>query len=188
MALKLIIIIASTRPGRGGPAVAKWFDEFARNNNRFEPVLIDLAELNLPVFDEPNHPRLKDYHHEHTRKWSAIVESGAAFVFVTPEYDYFTPPSLSNALIYLWQEWNYKPAGFVSYGGVSGGLRSVESVKGLMAGLRMVTIPEGVAVQSYQQYIDDEGVFQATESMTNSASAMLAELEKWATALKPLRA
>jgi len=188
MALKLNIIIASTRPGRGGPAVAKWFDEFVRNNGGFEPVLIDLAELDLPIFDEPNHPRLKDYQHGHTRKWSEIVSSGDAFVFVTPEYDYFTPPSLTNALIYLWQEWNYKPVGFVSYGGVSGGLRSVESVKGLMAGLRMVPIPEGVAVHSYQQYIDDEGVFQATESMANSASTMLGELAKWAGALKPLRA
>ncbi len=188
MALRLNIIIASTRPGRGGPAVAKWFNEFARQDGRFEPVLIDLAEINLPIFDEPNHPRLKKYEHAHTRKWSEIIDSGDAYVFVTPEYDYFAPPSLTNAMIYLWQEWNYKPAGFVSYGGVSGGLRSVESVKGLMAGLRMVPIPEGVPVSSYQQYINDEGVFQPSESIVTSTMTMLGELTKWAGALKQLRA
>jgi NAD(P)H-dependent FMN reductase len=188
MALRLNVIIASTRPSRGGPAVAKWFNEFARQDGRFEPVLVDLADINLPLLDEPNHPRLKKYEHAHTSKWSEIIEEGDAYVVVTPEYDYFAPPSLINALICLSQEWNYKPIGFVSYGGVSGGLRSVESVKGLMAGLRMVPIPEGVPVPAYQQFINDEGVFQANELMTTGATTMLSELVKWATALKQLRA
>ena len=181
MVLRLNIIIASTRPGRGGPAVAKWFNEFAKQDGRFEPVLIDLADRNLPIFDEPNHPRMKKYEHAHTRKWSEIVDSADAYVFVTPEYDYF-------AMIYLWQEWHYKPAGFVSYGGVSGGLRSVESVKGLMAGLRMVPIPEGVPVHSYQQFINDEGVCQPNDAIMTNATNMLGELTKWAGALKQLRA
>ncbi|UGY09164.1 NADPH-dependent FMN reductase [Phyllobacterium pellucidum] len=187
MALKLNIIIASTRPGRGGPAVAKWFHEFASLDARFETALIDLAEINLPLLDEPHHPRMQKYEKARTKRWSSLVDAADATVFVTPEYDYFAPPSLINALIYLSKEWNYKPAGFVSYGGVSGGMRSVESVKGLVAGLRMMPIPDGVAVHSYQQFIDDEGVFQPTESMTGSAATMLAELAKWAEALKPLR-
>lgn len=186
MALKLNIIIASTRPGRGGPAVAKWFNEFAKQDGKFEPVLIDLADIDLPILDEPNHPRMKKYEKAHTKKWSEIVDSGDAYVFVTPEYDYFAPPSLVNALIYLWQEWNYKPAGFVSYGGVSGGLRSVESVKGLVTGLRMVPIPEGVAVATYQKFINENGVFEAHESHQTSATTMLSELAKWAAVLKPL--
>jgi NAD(P)H-dependent FMN reductase len=188
MALRLNIIIASTRPGRRGPAVARWFNEFARQDSRFEPVLTDLADVNLPIYDEPNHPRLKKYEHAHTRKWSEIIDSGDAHVFVTPEYDYFAPPSLTNAIIYLSQEWHYKPAGLVSYGGVSGGLRSAESIKGRMAGLRMVPIPEGVPVPSYQQFINDEGVFQPNELITTGATTMLTELAKWATALKQLRA
>lgn len=129
MALKLNIIIASTRPGRGGPAVAKWFNDFAKADGKFEPVLVDLADYDLPILDEPNHPRMKKYEHEHTKKWSEIIDLGDAYVFVTPEYDYNAPPSLINALIYLWNEWNYKPASFVSYGGISGGLRAVEFCK-----------------------------------------------------------
>jgi NAD(P)H-dependent FMN reductase len=187
MALRLNIIIASTRPGRGGPAVANWFYEFARKDGRFEPVLVDLAGVNLPILDEPNHPKMKKYEHAHTKRWSDIVDSADAYVFVTPEYDYNAPPSLTNALIYLFNEWSYKPAAFVSYGGISGGLRSVESIKGLIAGLHMVPIPEGVPIPNYRQYINDEGVFEANDPMKAGAATMLDELLKWATALKPLR-
>ncbi|MGH7006686.1 MAG: NADPH-dependent FMN reductase, partial [Alphaproteobacteria bacterium] len=110
-----------------------------------------------------------------------------AYVFVMPEYDYNAPPSLINAMIYLWNEWNYKPAGFVSYGGVSGGLRAVESIKGLMSALRMVPLGEGVPIPAYQQHVNDEGVFQPNELITTGATTMLSELSKWAGALKPLR-
>ena len=187
MALKLNIIIASTRPGRGGPAVAKWFNEFAGHDGKFEPVLIDLADLDLPIFDEPNHPRMKKYEHAHTKKWSEIVDSGDAYVFVMPEYDYNAPPSLINAMVYLWNEWNYKPVGFVSYGGVSGGLRAVESIKGLISALRMVPLGESVPIPAYQQFINEEGVFTPNELVTTGATTMLSELAKWAGALKPLR-
>ena len=70
--------------------------------------LVDLADFNLPVYDEPNHPRLRQYVHDHTKAWSASVEAAAAFVFVTPEYNYFAPPALMNALDYLLHEWSYK--------------------------------------------------------------------------------
>src|SRR3954470_7890398 len=78
MAPRLNIIIGSTRPGRFGPSVANWFDGFAREYGAFEPALVDLADLDLPVYDEPNHPRLRQYAHEHTRRWSASVEAADA--------------------------------------------------------------------------------------------------------------
>src|SRR5262245_20375897 len=118
--LNLHVVIVSTRPGRGGPAVARWFVEQASSHGAFQMKLVDLAEVNLPLLDEPSHPRLRDYKHEHTKKWSATVAEADAFVFVTPEYNYSAPASLINALDYLFHEWAYKPAGFVSYGGVSG--------------------------------------------------------------------
>ena len=111
MAPRLNIIIGSTRPGRLGPAVANWFDGFAREHGAFEPVLVDLADFDLPVYDEPNHPRLRQYVHEHTRRWSASVDAADAYVFVTPEYNYLAPPALVNALDYVLHEWAYKPAG-----------------------------------------------------------------------------
>ena len=101
MAPRLNIIIGSTRPGRVGPSIAAWFETHARAHAGFEPVLVDLADFNLPVYDEPNHPRLRQYVHDHTKAWSASVEAADAFVFVTPEYNYFAPPALVNALDYV---------------------------------------------------------------------------------------
>src|SRR5687767_4262370 len=98
---KLHVIVCSTRPGRKGLAVAQWFFEHAKRHGGFDLALIDLKDVNLPVFDEPEHPRLGKYVNDHTKKWSATVDAADAFVFVTPEYNYGTPPSLLNALTYL---------------------------------------------------------------------------------------
>ncbi len=92
--LYLQVIVASTRPSRQGPLVGAWFVERARAHGNFNVELVDLAEVNLPMFDEPAHPRLARYEHEHTKAWSAIVDRADAFVFVTPEYDHGTPVSL----------------------------------------------------------------------------------------------
>src|SRR5262245_62080206 len=73
MAPRLNVIIGSTRPGRVGPVVAKWFEGFARQHAGFEPVLVDLDEFRLPVYDEPKHPRTREYQKEHTGAWSASV-------------------------------------------------------------------------------------------------------------------
>src|SRR5690606_6473432 len=116
----------STRPTRKGPAVAAWFNDLARAHGGFDVVPVDLGELNLPLFDEPAHPRLRQYAHAHTRSWSAQVEGADAFAFVMPEYNYSPPPSFTNALDYLQAEWAYKPACFVTYGGISGGMRALQ--------------------------------------------------------------
>ena len=108
MPLKLHTIVCSTRPSRLGPKIAEWFDAIAQGHDGFDAELVDLARFELPVFDEPKHPRLRDYAHDHTKAWSASVDAADAFVFVTPEYNYGPPPSFVNAVNYLFHEWNYK--------------------------------------------------------------------------------
>lgn len=187
MSLKLHVVVASTRPGRAGEPVGKWFADFARQNSDFDVKLVDLAEVNLPMYDEPVHPIMQQYKHEHTKRWSESVSSADAFVFVTPEYNYSPPPSLVNALDYLYLEWNYKPCGFVSYGGVSGGLRSAQGAKLVVTTLRMMPLPEGVMIPFVQKQISEDGVFSSNEPIDQSAKTMLDELNRWATALKPMR-
>ena len=182
-----MIVIASTRPGRVGAPVAEWFYEQARRHGGFDIDVVDLAELNLPFFDEPNHPRLRRYTHQHTKNWSARVEAADAIVFVTPEYNYgFTAP-LKNAIDYLHHEWQYKPVGFVSYGGVAAGTRAVQMLKQVVTTLKMVPVPEAVSIPFVSQFIDDEGRVQANETMDASAAAMLGELERMTAALQTLR-
>ncbi len=186
--LHLQVVIVSTRPGRVGPTIANWFYEHARAGGQFEVELIDLAEVNLPMFNESRHPRLQQYEHEHTKAWSKSVQKADAFVFVTPEYNHSTPPSLLNALDYLLVEWAYKPAGFVSYGGVSAGTRSVTMTKIPVSSLKMMPMVEAVNIPFFTKFIDkDTGVFQADDVQKKAADIMLNELLRWATALKPLR-
>lgn len=184
--LHLKIIIASTRPGRVGAPVARWVLERARRHDGFDASLADLAETKLPLFDEPKHPRLGVYEHAHTKAWSAIVKAADAFVIVTPEYNFSAPPSLVNALDYLYNEWNYKPVSFVSYGGVSGGLRSVQMTKQIVTTLKMVPLVEAVTIPFVTHHMKD-GELQSSEALEKSASAMFDELYRWATALKPMR-
>ncbi len=187
MSLKLHTIICSTRPGRVGASVARWFHDLAAAQSDFDAELVDLADFNLPIFDEPHHPAMQNYQHEHTRRWAASVQSADAFVFVTPEYNYGPPPALLNALNYVYREWNYKPAGIVSYGGVSGGLRAAQMEKQTFTTLKMMPMVEAVAVQNVARLLDADQVFQPEEFHISSASSMLAELARWATALKTMR-
>jgi NAD(P)H-dependent FMN reductase len=185
--LRLNVIAASTRPGRVGIHVARWFHRFAQEHGGFEAQLVDLAEFKLPIYDEPKHPRLRDYQHAHTRAWSESVDEADAFVFVTPEYNYSPTPALTNALDFVFQEWGYKPAGFVSYGGISGGLRAVQATKITMSVLKIVPIPEAVVVPRVSEQVKD-GTFTPKDVQVDGARAMLDELKRWAEALKPLRA
>ena len=187
--LKLKVVIASTRPGRVGLPIGTWFFRRAAGHGNFDVDLVDLKEVGLPLFDEPQHPRLKKYEHAYTKAWSAIVESADAFVFVTPEYNFATPPSLLNALDCVFHEWAYKAAGFVSYGGVSGGMRSVQMTKQVLTVLKVMPIPESVTIPMFMTFMDKEtGEFRPNELVDKSAGVLLDELHRWASALLPMRA
>jgi NAD(P)H-dependent FMN reductase len=183
---KLSVIIGSTRPGRVGLPVGQWFLELAKSHCKFEVALVDLKELCLPLLDEPNHPRLADYVHAHTKAWSEIVKASDAFVFVTPEYNYSVAPALLNAIDYLFHEWAYKAAGFVSYGGISGGMRSVHSLKQPLGALKVVGIPEAVTIPFISQLMEN-GVFKGSDALQKAGTTMLDELHRWTEALAVLR-
>lgn len=184
----LQIVIASTRPGRVGKPIAEWFAARARTHGGFEVELVDLAEVNLPLFDEPHHPRLGRYEHEHTKAWSATVTRADAFVFVIPEYNYGFNAAIKNAIDYLHVEWQHKPVGFVSYGGVAAGTRAVQMLKQVVTTLKMIPVFDAVNIPFVGQFLDANGDLQANEPMETAATAVLDELARWTEAVKPLRA
>lgn len=187
MSIKLKIITGSTRPGRVGPSVAAWVVEAAKAHGGFDVESVDLADIDLPLLDEPKHPAMQDYQHEHTKRWSGIIGDGDAYIFVTPEYDYFPPASLVNAIQVLYREWNYKVAGIVSYGGVSGGLRAAQGLRELLATVQIMPLPQVVPVPFFPEYIGDDGTFTPNDKMSEGATQLFGEITKWATALKTLR-
>lgn len=179
----LHVLIASTRPGRIGPPIAEWVRQRAEDHGYFDVELVDLADVALPLLAEPNHPRIATYTHEATLRWSDTVRRAHAFAFVMPEYNHSFNAALKNALDHLFIEWNDKPVAFVSYGGLSGGLRAVAAIKPVVSALRMVPVLEGIALPFPQKQIND-GTFVAGADHDLAATAMLDELARLTAALQ----
>jgi NAD(P)H-dependent FMN reductase len=184
--MNLLVIVGSTRPGRAGLPISEWFVEQAAKHDGVDVTVADLAELKLPLLDEPNHPRARQYLNRHTKEWSAIVDAADAIVIVTPEYNHGYPAAVKNAIDYLYHEWTYKPVGFVSYGGVSAGTRAVAQLKQVVSNLKMAPVAENVNIPFHPQFIDD-GVVTPNETMIEAADAMVDELRRVEAALRPLR-
>src|ERR1700716_212327 len=182
----LLVIIASTRPGRLGLPFANWAISEVEKHGDFEVDVADLALMGLPMLDEPHHPIHRNYTKPHTIAWSERVDGADAILIVTPEYNYGMPGSLKNAMDFLSHEWNYKPVAFVSYGGMSGGMRSVQMAKQVVTTLKMVPLSEAVNIHMVPKYIQN-GQFVPDESQENALKKVLAELTRWAAALRPMR-
>jgi NAD(P)H-dependent FMN reductase len=185
---KLLVIISSTRPGRIGVPVANWFMEQAAAHGGFTSELVDLYELDLPLLDEPNHPRLRNYTKAHTKAWSDTVDGADAVVFVTAEYNHSYTAALKNAIDYLHHEWRHKPLGFVSYGGVAAGTRAMQALKPVAIALALMPVVAAVNIPFVQQFLSDDGTIVGNDVMVEAAGAMLDELMTMHGALAPLRA
>lgn len=184
---KLKIISSTVRPGRKGPLIAAWVAEKAKQNGSFQVEVLDLGEVNLPLMNEPHHPRMKKYEHEYTKKWSATIGEADVFIFVTAEYDHNYPAPLRNAIEYLAHEWAYKAAGIVSYGGISAGTRAAACLKSDLATMSVVPVATGVSLPMFTQFINEKQEFVPGEMSGKAAEDMLAELIRWTKGLKIVR-
>ncbi|MDX6348970.1 MAG: hypothetical protein QOF84_3760 [Streptomyces sp.] len=181
------IIVGSTRPGRRGHAVATWIHDLAVQHAGFDVRLVDLAEVGLPLLDEPRPPQRGQYDHEHTRRWSAIASAAHAYVFVVPEYNHSYNAATKNALDYLAKEWAGKPVAFVSYGGVAAGARAVQALLPVVSALGMVPLAHSVNIPFIRQAVNPDGVFEPAPGLDENATGVLDELLRLTTALSAAR-
>ncbi len=184
--LLLQVMIFSTRPGRVGLPIGQWAFEQALTDERFDVELIDLKEINLPFFDEPNHPRFGNYEHDHTKKWSDLVKKADAYIFVVPEYNFGYSAVFKNAIDFLHSEWYYKPVAFVSYGGVSGGTRAVQMIKQIVTTVKMMPIFESIYIPFVTNFIKDDKFIPVQEHL-DTFILMMDEIFKVGTSFKDLR-
>jgi NAD(P)H-dependent FMN reductase len=183
--LKVGIILGSTRPGRNGEAVSQWTYETANKRSDADFELVDIRDFNLPLLDEPIPPSMGQYTKEHTKIWSAKIDSFDAYVFVTAEYNHGIPGALKNAIDFLFKEWNNKVAGFVSYGG-TGGVRAVEQLRLVMAELKVATVRTQVQLSLHTDF-ENFTKFKPAPFQEKTANTMLDEVIAWGGALKALR-
>ncbi|MGN6089216.1 MAG: NADPH-dependent FMN reductase [Actinomycetales bacterium] len=179
---RLAVVVASTREKRFADTVATWFAEQARTHGGFELDVIDLRDVDLPPLGSA-HPKSGRYP-ERVRAFAEQVGAAHAFVFVTPEYNHGYPASLKLALDSVFAEWNAKPASFVSYGGMSGGLRAVEQLRLVLAELHMVDIRETVALPFAMRMFDEGGSLVDDGVVGASVKVMLDQLMWWTQTLR----
>ncbi len=172
----LKIVIASTRPGRLGAPIGRWLAEQARRQGAFDRVeVLDLAAVDLPLFDEPHHPRTGQYLHPHTKAWSAAVDEADALIFLSPEYNGFPPATLINAVDYLHAEWTGTPLGVLTYGAGGGGARARAQLELLGGYLKMPVAESNFGLPNVFGQVAD-GVFAPADGNDESAGRLVAEL------------
>ncbi|MFC7403320.1 NADPH-dependent FMN reductase [Citricoccus sp. GCM10030269] len=182
---RIAIVLGSTRPHRTGKAVADWVYEQASQRTDAEFELVDIADQNLPLLDEPTPPAMGQYEHEHTKAWAQKIASFDGFVFVTPEYNHSVPGAMKNAVDYLYAEWNNKSIGFVSYGS-AGGTRAVEAWRLVAAELQMADVRAQVFLPFSAEFGEDSS-FRPSDGATEGLGGVFDQVIAWAEALKPLR-
>jgi NAD(P)H-dependent FMN reductase len=185
MSLRIGIILGSTRPGRRGAALAAWVLDAARAHGGAEYELVDLADHALGNLDEPGNPTFAHYTHEHTHQWSRVVDGFDGFVFVVPEYNHSFPGALKNAIDYVYNEWNNKAAGIVSYGGWASGVRAAEALRLVLAEVQVATVRAQPAVNTHAGFESDDYI--PTSGVTALLDVMLDQLLDWTGALERLR-
>ncbi|MHC1558931.1 NADPH-dependent FMN reductase [Actinomycetospora sp. C-140] len=178
----LQIIVASTRPGRVGEPIARWFGEYAREHGAFDVEIVDLVDVDLPMFAEPEHPRFGRYTLDSTKAFSAIIARADAFAIVHPEYNHSYNAALKNALDHLNQEWAGKPVALIGYGGVAAGARAAEALWPVLVGLRMVPVAATVPIPFAAKNVSGEGdarVFTPAAETETGGKAALDGLTEW---------
>jgi NAD(P)H-dependent FMN reductase len=184
--IRVAIIIGSTRPGRKAEAVARWVHDIAARRSDASFDIVDIADFDLPLLDEPLPPRLHQYTKPHTKAWAAKIATFDAFVFVTPEYNHSTSGALKNAIDFLFAEWNDKAAGFVGYGS-AGGARAVEQLRLVMGEIKIADVRAQVALSLYSDF-ENFITLKPGPQQEAAVNAMLDDVVAWGRALRPLRA
>ena len=164
--IRIALIYGSTRKGRFCDTVARWAAAEILKTGAFEIDQIDPAEP-LALYDR--------------------IRRADAFVVVTPEYNHGYPAPLKALIDQVGTEWHAKPVAFVSYGGVSGGLRAVEQLRSVLAELHAVTVRDSVSFAGAHERFDDGGELREPERPRRAMARMLGQLQWWAIALREAR-
>lgn len=183
--LNIAIIVGSTRPGRKSDTVANWVYEIAKKRTDAVFEVVDIADYNLPLLDEPIPPSQGKYRQPHTKAWAAKVAEFDGYAFVTAEYNHGIPAALKNAIDFVYAEWNNKAAGFVSYGTV-GGARAVEQLRLVMAEMQVADVRAQVMLSLFTDF-ENFKIFKPDSRHEADLDIMLDQLIAWSGALKSLR-
>ncbi|WP_405968616.1 NAD(P)H-dependent oxidoreductase [Streptomyces sp. NBC_00015] len=185
--LHVAVIIGSVREGRFGPTVARWFAGQARQREDVAVELVDLADYPLPLEKATPGDPPDEASATLRQRLADRLGRADAFVVVTPEYNNTIPAALKNAIDWIFDEWAAKPVGFVSYGGMSGGLWSVSHLRHVFTELHAVPLREQLIFHQVWNRFDGDAPRDAQDSEV-AAKTLLSRLVWWGEALRTARA
>lgn len=182
----IAIVTGSVRPGRQSLNVARWVESIAaeRSDATFE--VVDIADFDLPVWDEATPPSFGPGEKRHTRAWSEAMARYDGYVFVASEYNHSITGALKNALDYLSPELHNKAAGLVSYGS-AGGARAAEHLRGILSEMQVAHVRNSVLLSLFTDF-ENFSVLAPTEPATAAVTPMLDQLVVWTRAMEAVRA
>src|SRR5262249_26014452 len=157
-----------------------WIAAHAQARGDFDVDIIDLADPELPAVLQPEPPPIVVAYRQR-------LDRADAFVVVTPEYNHGYPAPLKQAIDLAYAEWPAKPVAFVSYGGMSGGLRAVEQLRQVFAEMHAVTVRDGVSFHNPWGLFDGNGWLSDDSGADFPAKVMLDRLAWWGRALRAAR-
>jgi NAD(P)H-dependent FMN reductase len=182
--LKIAIVTGSIRPGRQSLKVAQWVKAEADKRSDADYAVVDIADFDLPVWDEAMPPVLHRYEKQVTKDWAAAMAQFDAYIFVAAEYNHSVTGALKNAIDYLNVEFHNKAAGIVSYGSM-GGARAAEHLRGILSELQVAHVRNQVTMPMFTDF--PERQFTPSEMSARSLNAMLDQLLPWAKAMELVR-
>jgi len=128
---------------------------------------------------------MRQYEHDHTKRWAETIDELDGYVFLTPEYNHSYSGALKNAIDYIYAEWNDKAAGIVSYGGGAAGVRAAEALRLVLAEMQVATVRAQPAIPLMAAFAT--GSFAAPETLSPVVSDMLDQVISWSGALRSVR-
>ncbi len=188
----IAVIIGTTRAARWGHVPAQWIAQQITQDGRMTAEVLDLADFDLPLFDEVASNKWAPSADPRARRWQEAIGRFDGYVFVTAEYNHSISGALKNALDQAFNEWNRKPAAIVGYGGL-GAARAVEHLRGIAVELRMVNVADAVHIggETFFKAHPMGGDPQPLEALDGvlrpSVDALIGELHWWAALLKDAR-
>lgn len=183
--LYLPVLAGTVRDGRKSIHVARFVHERLARRSDVETRLFDPRDLpfgNLRRREWEMDPQPAD-----VAAFVAEMARADGFVVVTPEYNYGIPGTLKNVFDHLYDEWNRKPFAMVGAGGVSGGLRALDQLRQVVAGVGAIAVPKHVPVQSVGKTFDESGPKADREEWEKRFDALFDDLAWYARALKAAR-
>jgi NAD(P)H-dependent FMN reductase len=192
MALKLKILVGSTRPARAADLVLPWLVDRSAAHGAFAVDVLDLRAWPLPMFGEA-HEALSAVAGGHSdgivQRWNSTVADGDAYLFLTPEYNHSVPAVLKNAIDSVFGSYGFrnKAAGFVGYSaGPVGGARAVEHLAHIAIEAELVPLRNATLIAQVHQAFGDDGR-PHDHRYDDRLTVLLDDLAWWGDALRRAR-